>query len=111
VLHVADLADLIETELAVRDDLRGEVFNAGGGRANSVSLVEFTDLCATLTGTRLTIQSVETTRPGDVPIYVTDNAKVQARFGWAPRRSVGAIAADLFAWIQEHGDAVRATLS
>jgi CDP-paratose 2-epimerase len=111
VLHVADLADLIETELAVRDELGGEVFNAGGGLANSVSLAEFTDLCAELTGTRLTIQSVEATRAGDVPIYITDNAKVQAKFGWLPRRSVGTIAADLFAWIQEHGDAVQASLS
>jgi CDP-paratose 2-epimerase len=111
VMHVADLADLIEMELAARDQLHGEVFNAGGGVANSVSLAEFTDHCAALTGTRLAIQSVEGTRPGDVPIYITDNAKVHARFGWVPRRSVGTIAADLFAWIREHGDTVRATLS
>ena len=111
VLHVADLADLIHAQLASRTSLCGEVYNAGGGLANSASLAEFTEHCARLTGTRLAIQAHEATRPGDVPIYITDHAKVQGRFGWAPTRTVAQVAADVFEWIDTHAAVLQATLS
>ncbi len=111
VLHVADLADLIDIQLRSRGALKGEVFNAGGGAGNSVSLAEFTAKCAALTGTRLELTSRHETRPGDVPIYITDNSRVEKRFGWSPARSVDDIAKDLFVWIEGNADALRATLS
>jgi CDP-paratose 2-epimerase len=111
VLHVSDLGDLIGIQLAQRDRLRGEVMNAGGGLANSVSLAEFSEICATLTGEKLDLRSQPETRAGDVPIYITDNTRVTERFGWSPRRSVDDIAADLHRWVAEHGDDLRNTLS
>jgi CDP-paratose 2-epimerase len=111
VLHVDDLADLIAAQLTARDTLAGEVFNAGGGLAHSASLAEFTEHCASVSGNRLDLQVRPETRPGDVPIYITDNAKVRARFGWSPSRSVGQLAADLCTWIRAHEAALRATLS
>ena len=111
VLHVADLADLIDIQLAERETLQGEVLNAGGGPANSVSLLEFTRKCEALTGNRLEIASRPETRPGDVPVYITDNTRIQARFGWTPKRSVDDIAADLHRWIRDHDAALRATLA
>jgi CDP-paratose 2-epimerase len=111
VLHVADLADLIDIQLAQRDRLKGDVVNAGGGLGTSASLLEFTRACEALTGTRLDITSRPETRPGDVPVYITDNTRVQARFGWTPTRSVDDIARDLYQWVREHDVALRATLS
>ena len=111
VLHVADLADLIDIQLAGRGAFAGDVLNAGGGAANSVSLLEFTRLCETITGVQLDITSRPETRPGDVPVYITDNTRVEARFGWRPRRTVEDVANDLYEWIREHGEALRATLS
>jgi len=99
VLHVADLAELIEIQLLERQEMSGEVFNVGGGLENSVSLAEFTELCVKLCGARLEIGAVLANRPGDVPIYITDNTKVVKRFGWSPKRSVDRIAADLYEWI------------
>lgn len=110
-LHVDDLADLIHAQLGDRDRLRGDIYNAGGGIDGSASLAEFTELCARLTGVRLNVTSQPATRPGDVPIYVTDNAKVRARFGWSPRRSVEQIGRDLSAWIRAHEDALRKALA
>jgi CDP-paratose 2-epimerase len=111
VLHVQDLADLIHVQLGAREELNGEVFNAGGGPRNSVSLAEFTDACARLTGRRVQLTSNPETRPGDVPIYITDNRKVEARFGWSPSRAVDVIARDLFDWIEGNADALRAALA
>ncbi len=110
VVHVQDLADLIDIQLNARDALHGEVFNAGGGARNSVSLAEFTGKCQALTGNRLDVTSRPETRPGDVPIYITDNTRVEKRFGWSPSRTVDDIARDLSGWIEEHADALRATL-
>jgi CDP-paratose 2-epimerase len=110
VLHVEDLGDLIDLQLAQRASLNGDVVNAGGGLANSVSLLEFTRHCEALTGTTLEIASRPDTRPGDVPVYITDNTKVQTRFGWEPRRSVDDLARDLHHWIREQEPALRAAL-
>jgi CDP-paratose 2-epimerase len=85
--------------------------NVGGGLDNSVSLLEYTRVCEALTGVQLEIASRPETRPGDVPVYITDNARVEARFGWRPRRSVHDVAGDLYRWIREHDAALRAALA
>lgn len=110
VIHIADLADIIETQLATPDALDGGIYNVGGGLGCSASLAEFTEQCARATGHRLDIQPRESTRLGDVPIYITDNTKVTARFGWAPRKSVGDLADDLYTWIDANAAALRATI-
>jgi len=110
VLHVDDLADLIERQLQQSDGWRGEPLNAGGGAGNAVSLVEFTRMCESLTGVHLDITSVPETRPGDVPVYVTDNSRIEARFGWRPSRDVETIARDLHAWVTANAAALRAAL-
>jgi CDP-paratose 2-epimerase len=111
VLHVADLADLIDIQLARTDEWTGEPLNAGGGAANSVSLLELTSLCESLTGVTLEIGSEPQTRPGDVPVYITDNTRIEARFGWTPARGVADIARDVHAWIVANEPALRAALA
>jgi len=111
VLHVADLADLIDIQLARQYAWTGEPLNVGGGPANSVSLVEFTRLCESLTGVTLDIGSQPDTRPGDVPVYITDNTRIEARFRWTPSRGVADIARDVHAWIAANETALKATLA
>jgi CDP-paratose 2-epimerase len=110
VLHVTDLADLIHRQLADRDMLKADVYNVGGGLESSASLAEFTEICAALTGVHLKVDARPETRPGDVPIYVTDNTKVTKRFGWAPKQSARSVASDLFRWIDSHADALRSAV-
>ena len=54
------------------------MFNVGGGRANSVSLAELTDLCRARADASIPIGSEPRTSDADVPYYVTDNAAVTA---------------------------------
>ncbi len=111
VLHVDDLADLIELQLESGGEPAGEVFNAGGGAANSVSLAELTDICERLTGTHLEIGSNPDIRSGDIPVYVTDNTKIETHLGWRPRRSVEQIAGDLYAWLTAEAPALSTALA
>ena len=59
----------------------------GGGRASSVSLLELTGLCQQATGRSVDVGRVVETRPGDVPLYLTDNSLVQRVLGWEPKRT------------------------
>jgi CDP-paratose 2-epimerase len=110
VLHVQDLASLLEIQIARADALNGEVFNVGGGTFASASLAELTALCAAIAGRQVPITMDPRTRPGDVPIYISDARKVQQRFGWAPTMTIEALMRDLFAWATGHRAALEKAL-
>jgi len=110
VLHVDDLCDLVELQLARLDQLDGSVFNVGGGRAVSVSLAELSALCVERTGQRIAIGSVAADRPQDVPLYLSDCRALTAATGWTPQRSVGQLVDDVARWIEAQREALRAIL-
>ncbi|MBA2355651.1 MAG: NAD-dependent epimerase/dehydratase family protein [Acidobacteria bacterium] len=107
LLHVDDLADLVCTQVAGLDQFDGETFNVGGGLGCSLSLQETTRLCQELTGRRITISPVPDVRTADVKLYVTDNARVTAATGWAPRRSPATVLADIRDWMTAHAVDLR----
>lgn len=110
LLHVDDLVDLVERQLLDPQAWDGRTYNVGGGRAGSLSLLETTALCEELTGNRLAVGSVAETRPGDVPVYVSDCRAIEDEMGWSPRRDARTILADTFQWIRDHESLVRSTL-
>ena len=70
----------------------GEVYNIGGGRDNSVSIVEAIDAIERLTGNRIRTAFQEEPRKGDHICYISDLAKLRAHFpNWRLTRSLGAI--------------------
>jgi CDP-paratose 2-epimerase len=112
LLHVDDLAELVEEQIRDADRWAGATVNVGGGRGRSLSLVELTELCRELTGRVVPVESgADEPRPGDVPIYVTDTGRLESRTAWRASRDVRAILGDTLAWVQENETAVRAALS
>lgn len=107
LLYVDDLAELIEAQLATFSTLAGETFNVGGGLATSLSLLETTQLCQEITGNTIPIRQVAETRPADLKLYITDNARVTQATGWLPRRSPREILTSIFDWIREAEPLVR----
>jgi CDP-paratose 2-epimerase len=110
LLHVADLVDLLERQLLDPDAWRGFVGNVGGGRDCSLSLREATAICRELSGNEVPIGAVAQTRPGDVPLYISDCRRLFARTDWRPRRGAREVLADTLAWIERDGAAVAASL-
>jgi CDP-paratose 2-epimerase len=110
LLAVDDLVDLVDEQLVDPDGWAGFVGNVGGGRACSLSLLETTDLCRELTGNAIPIASVEDTRPGDVPVYLSDCDLLYRRTQWRPRRTPRDILEAIHRWIAENERAVRAAL-
>ncbi|HXC51074.1 MAG TPA: NAD-dependent epimerase/dehydratase family protein [Candidatus Limnocylindrales bacterium] len=110
VLHIDDLCDLVEIQLARFESLRGGVFAVGGGRSCSTSLVELTDLCRRITGRTIEIGSTAENRPADVPVYITDNSRIRSATGWTPARSMEQIVTDVHDWILSAKDELAPVL-
>jgi CDP-paratose 2-epimerase len=61
----------------------GEVYNLGGGRANSCSILEAAAIVEELSGARLKTEYVDQARGGDHICYISDLRKLRAHYpGW-----------------------------
>ena len=110
LLHVDDLVDLVELQLAEPQSWSGVTANVGGGRECSLSLLETTARCRELTGNEVEIGVVAENRPGDVPIYLSDCSQLHSLTSWRPSRGPRDVLADLLAWSAQHEDELRAAL-
>ena len=80
----------------------GAVYNLGGGRANSVSMLEAIDRFESLFGRRLDWEYVEEPRRGDHICYISDLSRLRADFpDWELSKSLDDIFDD-FARAAEH---------
>lgn len=111
LLHVDDLVDLVDLQLADRERWNGQIFNAGGGRRNSLSLQELTSVVEDITGKQLSLGNVPGTHPTDVRWYVTDNSAITTFSGWSPQRSATTTLNDIHDWITANQSIVRNALS
>lgn len=111
LLHVEDLVDLVERQLLDPGEWDGRTVNVGGGRECSLSLAETTALCRELTGNEVPIEPVLETRQGDVPIYLSDCARLFGLDQWRPRRSARDVLSDIHAWVAADPERIAAALN
>lgn len=107
LLHPSDLADLVSAQIERAEAWHGDVFNVGGGRANSVSMREMTGLCREIVGNKVEVGSADVTASVDIPLYITDCRKVGKFFNWYPRRDVNTIISETLEWIRTSEKALR----
>jgi len=70
----------------------GEVYNMGGGRPNSVSIIEAIERIERLTGRKIAHTYHDQNRKGDHICYISDLAKFKSHYpGWTVTRSLDAI--------------------
>jgi CDP-paratose 2-epimerase len=111
LLHVEDLVDLVERQLLDPGAWDGRTVNVGGGRECSLSLLETTEICRELTGNEVPIEPVAETRAGDVPVYISDCARLFGLDEWRPRRGAEQVLADIHAWIASDEERIAAALN
>jgi CDP-paratose 2-epimerase len=110
LLHVEDLVDLVERQLLDPAAWDGRTVNVGGGRECSLSLRETTEICQRLTGNEVPIAPVQETRQGDVPVYLSDCARLFELDEWRPRRSAEQVLADIHEWVEADEDRIADAL-
>jgi CDP-paratose 2-epimerase len=103
VLAVEDLMRAFEGVRANLNKTAGQIYNVGGGMANTTSLLELIDQIQVLTGHRVRY-SMEAVRPGDQPVYVTDYSKLRHHTGWEPAMSVNDILRNIHEWRRQNAD-------
>ncbi len=102
ILHIDDLFELIDYQIKNINELSGEVFNVGGGKETSISLLELTKICEKYTGNKIKINGENEDRQGDIRIYLTDNTKVTEKTGWKPKKTADYIVREVYQWIKEN---------
>lgn len=98
-LHVDDLFDLIDIQINNMDSFNANTYNIGGGLKNTVSLLELTNLCKTISGNTIEINSIKETRTNDIPIYISDCSKIEKQTGWTPKRNAQTTMSEIYDWI------------
>jgi CDP-paratose 2-epimerase len=93
-IHSHDVARFIE---AYWENPRcGEVYNLGGGRANSCSILEAFDWIAAITGKKMSYDYVDQNREGDHICYISDLRKMRQHYpGWDITKSLDDIFAEI----------------
>jgi len=86
-IHAHDVARFIEAFIAAPRG--GEVYNLGGGRGNSCSILEAFDRVEQLSGRKMEWSYVDANREGDHICYISDLAKIQAHYPhWQLQKSL-----------------------
>lgn len=102
VLFVEDLLDAYDAALNHLDVTAGQVYNIGGGPANTMSIwIEFKPILERLLERPIPIASGDW-RPGDQRIYVSDIRKAAGDLNWTPRIGVAQGVERLYRWVLEN---------
>jgi CDP-paratose 2-epimerase len=110
LLHVDDLAVLIDDQLSRPEHWDGLTVNVGGGRDFSLSLIETTRLCREITGHRVEVASSDQDRLGDVRIYLSDCALLESHTDWRPERDPRQVLEETIDWLRDNERIVKAAL-
>jgi CDP-paratose 2-epimerase len=75
----------------------GEVYNIGGGRQNSISILEAFDRAAAISGKPMEWEYIDQNREGDHICYISDLTKMRAHYpGWDLSKSLDDIFSELY---------------
>ena len=94
-IHSLDVARFIHA--FVENPRSGEVYNIGGGRANSVSILEAFELIASVSGKKMNYEYVDQNRAGDHICYISDLGKMKAHYpGWDITKNLNEVFREIF---------------
>jgi CDP-paratose 2-epimerase len=99
LLNVYDLLDAYDAAIERQDQVRGQVFNLGGGPDNTLSIwTQFGPLLERLLGKPVPVSRGDW-RPGDQKVFVADIRKAEKALSWKPKYGVEKGIGELFDWV------------
>ena len=99
-IHSLDIATFIDQFIAAPRS--GEVYNLGGGRGNSCSILEAFSLAEGVTGKKMVYEYVDKNREGDHICYISDLSRMRAHYPrWQLTRTLQNIFEEIArAWLE-----------
>jgi CDP-paratose 2-epimerase len=101
ILYVEDLVDAFLLAQKNISAISGQVFNIGGGPANTTSLLELLNTIGGLRGRAPEVR-FDAWRPADQQFYVSDTRRFAEATGWAPKVGVREGVGRLLEWLEEN---------
>jgi CDP-paratose 2-epimerase len=102
MLWVGDLIEAYDLAIEKIDQVKGQVFNMGGGRDNTISVwAEFGPKLENLLGDTIEVARGDW-RPGDQRVFYADIRKAEKELGWKPQVGVDQGVEKLFEWVKEN---------
>ncbi len=102
VIHIDDVCEIIFLQIKKLNLIYNNIFNIGGGKANTISLRELTYKCREITKNDITIGKISKTSIFDIPYYVTNNNKIKKMYNWKPSKNINDILSDIKVWLQNY---------
>ena len=80
----------------------GEVYNLGGGRDNSISILEAFSLISRISGKKMSYEYIDQNRKGDHICYISDLGKMKAHYpSWQITRDLHATFTEIYqSWVK-----------
>ncbi|MBI5491318.1 MAG: NAD-dependent epimerase/dehydratase family protein [Deltaproteobacteria bacterium] len=102
-IHSYDVARFIAEFIAAPRP--GEVYNIGGGRGNSISILEAFEKIEGISGNRMVQEYVDENRQGDHICYISDLSKMRAHYpGWDITKDLDDIFNEIHeSWLKREG--------
>jgi CDP-paratose 2-epimerase len=101
VLYVEDLIKGYEAFLD--STLKHGVFNIGGGKEHTISLIELLDLLEEITGKKPVV-SYSKWRNSDQKVFISDVSKMKDQLNWEPSTKVSEGLTSLVDWVEKNKD-------
>jgi CDP-paratose 2-epimerase len=100
MLHADDVISLYRAAFDHREQMNGEIFNIGGGLANSLSLLELFTLLAELLSIPDLVYTPTPRRASDQDCFIAAIGKAERLLGWSPAISCHVGITSMLKWIE-----------
>ena len=80
--------------------IHNKLINVGGGKKNSLNLIQLTKFCKDITNNTIKINSVKKTSLYDIPYYISNINYVKKLYKWKPKRDLKKVITDLYNWMK-----------
>ena len=98
LLYVSDVVELYLKAVSKIDNIKGEVFNVGGGIKNSLSLLELFSFLEQELDIKMTYTKLFP-RKSDQKVFVADLSKTKKLIGWEPKISKEEGIKNMIEWV------------
>lgn len=101
VLFIDDLIDAYDAAARNPAKSAGQIYNVGGGRENTISLLDLLAYLEMRIGKPLKVKMADW-RPGDQRVFISNNNKAMKELGWSPKNSWRQGLEKLYNWVAEN---------
>ncbi len=100
ILFITNLLDAFDKAVENIEQTRGKAYNIGGGRKDSISIMELLEFLEKDLDIKPSGVSFDPWRVADQRIYISNTAKAKMDFGWEPKVSMEEGLRELYRWMK-----------